>query len=263
VPKKFIKQESIEDAIQQPTPIMPADGHMDWKPQMKQLSQARMSNFVCEYCHKGYAALEAFQKHLQRHEANLPYRCEECQMPFKLKVHLKKHNLYRHDNNKYVKCRLCPKTFKDSSAVRLHERIHSDERPFECNCGKRFKTRENLWGHQRRKSKKSNFGTCGSSPDDRIHAVFAPNATSPIGDHEVMSHVYVQQQTNEDSHGYMSSDQSSGFSGAMFPSSSALSSSSALPPIASFTSMRRKFAPPKVSITKEHIPFLQCCSLMS
>jgi len=84
-----------------------------------------------------------------------PYRCEQCDVGFKLRVHLKKHNLYRHTDVYQCECRHCGKRFKDSSAVRLHERIHSTDRPFPCpTCGKTFKTRENLWGHRHR-------GPCG------------------------------------------------------------------------------------------------------
>jgi len=80
-----------------------------------------------------------------------PYRCGVCDIGFKLKVHLKKHNLYRHSEEYPCECSICGKRFKDSSAVRLHERIHSTARPFQClHCGKSFKTRENLWGHRNR-----------------------------------------------------------------------------------------------------------------
>ena len=68
-----------------------------------------------------------------------------------VQVHLKKHNLYKHSDEYPCQCGVCGKRFKDSSAVRLHERIHSAARPYSClQCGKSFKTRENLWGHRHR-----------------------------------------------------------------------------------------------------------------
>ncbi|ESN91815.1 hypothetical protein HELRODRAFT_133378, partial [Helobdella robusta] len=67
-----------------------------------------------------------------------PFRCDTCRVSFKLKVHLKKHCLYRHSTDYPCECTFCGKKFKDSSAVKLHERIHSDERPFVCACGKGF-----------------------------------------------------------------------------------------------------------------------------
>lgn len=83
--------------------------------------------------------------------SELPYRCLECSIGFKLKVHLNKHNLYRHSDVYKCECSTCGKRFKDTSALRLHERTHSTSRPFPCSrCLKSFKTRENLWGHQNR-----------------------------------------------------------------------------------------------------------------
>lgn len=106
---------------------------------------------VCMTCGKHFVSAPAFNKHMLMHSESRPYRCTICDIGFKLKVHLKKHNLYRHNSDYPCKCSVCGKRFKDSSAVRLHERIHSNERPFQCQCGKSFKTRENLWGHRHRR----------------------------------------------------------------------------------------------------------------
>lgn len=105
---------------------------------------------TCARCGKQFASSRAFEKHALLHNELRPHRCTVCDVGFKLKVHLKKHNLYRHTAAYPCKCSVCGKRFKDTSAVRLHERIHSDERPFLCLCGKAFKTRENLWGHRHR-----------------------------------------------------------------------------------------------------------------
>ena len=121
------------------------------EPHICQPAKTKQSNYTCPKCQKGFAVLSAFQKHLLKHEEVRPFRCNTCDIGFKLKVHLKKHNLYRHSLDYPCECSICGKRFKDSSAVRLHERIHSEDRPFECGCGKSFKTKENLWGHQNRK----------------------------------------------------------------------------------------------------------------
>jgi transcription elongation factor Elf1 len=107
--------------------------------------------FDCTRCEKRFASAATLEKHLLVHAEIRPYRCSVCDIGFKLKVHLKKHNLYRHSEEYPCECSICGKRFKDSSAVRLHERIHSSDRPFQCaHCGKSFKTRENLWGHRNR-----------------------------------------------------------------------------------------------------------------
>ncbi|ELU03123.1 hypothetical protein CAPTEDRAFT_34004, partial [Capitella teleta] len=110
-------------------------------------SKTCKKRFLCIKCSKQFASYTAFDKHMVTHSELRPYKCQVCDIGFKLKVHLKKHNLYRHSSEYPCECSICGKKFKDSSAVRLHERIHSNDRPFKCVCGKSFKTRENLWGH--------------------------------------------------------------------------------------------------------------------
>lgn len=63
-------------------------------------------------------------------------------------------SLYKH------KCKYCGKTFGNDSALQIHLRSHTGERPFKCNiCGNRFTTKGNLKVHfQRHKDKYPNIG---------------------------------------------------------------------------------------------------------
>ncbi|XP_012937312.1 sal-like protein 1, partial [Aplysia californica] len=53
------------------------------------------------------------------------------------------------------KCRFCHKVFGSDSALQIHVRSHTGERPFKCNiCGNRFSTKGNLKVHfERHKAK--------------------------------------------------------------------------------------------------------------
>lgn len=62
-------------------------------------------------------------------------------------------SLYKH------RCKYCGKTFGNDSALQIHLRSHTGERPFKCNiCGNRFTTKGNLKVHfQRHKDKYPNI----------------------------------------------------------------------------------------------------------
>ena len=100
--------------------------------------------------------------------------CGICSIGFKERYHLKKHELFKHTTALNETCRICGKRFKDSTAVRAHERIHSDVRPYGCTlCGKTFKTSECLWHHENRSK------TCGK--------MAAAAAAAARGKHHVLS----------------------------------------------------------------------------
>lgn len=59
--------------------------------------------------------------------------------------------MLKHPNNQdgLFKCSYCPKTFKQKESCDTHERLHTVERPFECQvCGMKFKARSTLYNHR-------------------------------------------------------------------------------------------------------------------
>ena len=120
----------------------------------------QQTQWTCLYCNKTFQQSSNYKNHMRTHSDERPYVCEICDIGFKERYHLKKHLLFKHTNEAKEKCRHCGKRFKDSTAVRAHERIHSDLRPYSCQrCHKAFKTSECLWHHENRSR------TCGKALD--------------------------------------------------------------------------------------------------
>ncbi|XP_026095318.1 sal-like protein 1 isoform X1 [Carassius auratus] len=76
-----------------------------------------------------------------------------------LNVSLYEHKRPAEDCTFKHKCRFCAKVFGSDSALQIHLRSHTGERPYKCNiCGNRFSTRGNLKVHfQRHKEKYPNI----------------------------------------------------------------------------------------------------------
>ncbi|EDN94471.1 hypothetical protein SS1G_10344 [Sclerotinia sclerotiorum 1980 UF-70] len=124
---------------------------------------------ACFYFHEGFSDEPTRDKHLLRNEK--PFLCIDLNCPRKLwgystEKELKKHMMLEHPDpaafeGKFPKikkepmkhhCDQCSSSFTRSSSLRIHQRTHSNERPFKCGflvCPTAFVRRWDRDRHER------------------------------------------------------------------------------------------------------------------
>ncbi|XP_038053310.1 uncharacterized protein LOC119725802 isoform X2 [Patiria miniata] len=121
-----------------------------------------MDTVSCRVCGKAFHTKADLEKHIRIHMEDNPFSCDSCGEAFKTRRRLLKHQTASHsksqesnnasDSSKTHKrgyvCTYCCKTFKCRTHHLEHERIHTNEKPFDCKkCGKAFAAKSGLARH--------------------------------------------------------------------------------------------------------------------
>ncbi|KAL0994978.1 hypothetical protein UPYG_G00130200 [Umbra pygmaea] len=149
--------------------------------------------FQCSHCPKKYNKSADLVEHCKTHTGEKSCLCWECGQGFTNQIKLKNHmmNVHRKPQHfcsqcdksygekrtlvSHVKtchvgvrypCTGCAKTFTSMSSLTIHERIHSQQKPFKCTeseCGKDFRSKKELTVHMRYHTGERPFScqTCG------------------------------------------------------------------------------------------------------
>ncbi|KAI9554433.1 hypothetical protein GHT06_019705 [Daphnia sinensis] len=109
----------------------------------------------CNECGKMIHA-KGFQDHVKLHSGIKSHLCELCGRAFVFRSSLNSHIRLNHRGISRTKppknfmCSTCGHTVSSKERLGIHERIHTDERPFDCKyCDKKFREKGTLVRHIR------------------------------------------------------------------------------------------------------------------
>ncbi|XP_028037528.1 zinc finger protein 91-like [Bombyx mandarina] len=110
------------------------------------------STFICDYCKIEYNKKPSLKVHIiQKHLNVLPYVCQKCGKRASTVAHLQSHLRTHNHVRKVFECH-CGAKMTTELGYRLHQRIHSGEKPYECKrCGERFLSSSRRLDHIKRR----------------------------------------------------------------------------------------------------------------
>lgn len=95
--------------------------------------------YICNFCDKEFLGGNDLRKHIRIHTDERPFECQHCGQRFRQGGCLKNHIASQHGTSETFTCYYCNKSFPIKERLRLHMRLHSGEKPYNCKiCFKRF-----------------------------------------------------------------------------------------------------------------------------
>ncbi|XP_028162870.1 oocyte zinc finger protein XlCOF6-like [Ostrinia furnacalis] len=125
----------------------------------------KVVGYACSLCKKMFSLESALEQHVESTHMIDPTEliCSECGEVLPSKKEKLSHILiHKNAKNKTVKrfeCSICGKGCSSQAMLIMHERVHTNERPYPCQlCSLRFKTKTHLRTHQLTHTREKKFG---------------------------------------------------------------------------------------------------------
>ncbi|XP_068626026.1 zinc finger protein Paris-like [Battus philenor] len=101
----------------------------------------------CEFCHKILTSKLSLRNHYKIH-TGFDFVCEHCGKKFITRRLLLMHCRAKHGYEKTDKCSFCDYKASNAEQVKIHERLHTGEKPFACQeCGAGFHRKSSYLQH--------------------------------------------------------------------------------------------------------------------
>ena len=98
--------------------------------------------YNCSICDMSFTSRASMASHTRRHTGERPYLCGECGKSFTSSSARSSHKQHVHATSRQHACTFCGKSFKVLRDLRVHQSIHTGEKPYVCpvpSCAKAFR----------------------------------------------------------------------------------------------------------------------------
>ncbi|XP_048508636.1 zinc finger protein 808-like isoform X6 [Athalia rosae] len=129
------------------------EGYIENKEESEILKKAQViannrCAWQCDTCKKVIMTKRGFLRHYRLHIGIRPCKCTFCGNQYRIKQDLRRHVRDVHERIKKHRCKICARPFANKGAKEDHQRIHSGERPYECEpcvCWTKRKSQQHLF----------------------------------------------------------------------------------------------------------------------